>query len=74
VIQSGRWGWARHVAHMGDRRGGCRILMGRPEGKTSLRRRRHRWDDSFKWVFKKWDGDAWTGLLWLRLETGGGCL
>ena len=20
--------------------------------------------------FKKWDGEAWTGLVWLRIETG----
>ena len=19
-----------------------------------------------KWIFKKWDGEAWIGLLWLR--------
>jgi hypothetical protein len=19
-----------------------------------------------KWIFKKWDGEAWTGVLWLR--------
>ena len=19
-----------------------------------------------KWIFKKWDGEAWTGLIWLR--------
>ena len=25
-----------------------------------------------KCIFQKWDGDAWTGLLWLRIETGGG--
>jgi len=36
VIQSRRWGWARHVAHMGDRRGGCRVLMGRPERRHHL--------------------------------------
>jgi len=23
---------------------------------------------------KKWDGDAWTGLIWLRIGTGGGLL
>jgi hypothetical protein len=23
-----------------------------------------------KWSFKKWDG-AWTGLMWLRIGTGG---
>jgi hypothetical protein len=27
-----------------------------------------------KWVFKKWDGEAWSGLLWLRLGIGGGLL
>jgi hypothetical protein len=26
-----------------------------------------------KWIFKKWDG-AWTGLIWLRIETGVGLL
>jgi hypothetical protein len=25
-----------------------------------------------KWFFKKWDGEAWTGLMWLRIGTGGG--
>jgi hypothetical protein len=25
-----------------------------------------------KWIFKKWDGAAWTGLIWLRIGTGGG--
>jgi hypothetical protein len=24
-----------------------------------------------KWIFMKWDG-AWTGLIWLRIGTGGG--
>jgi hypothetical protein len=24
-----------------------------------------------KWIFK-WDGRAWTGLIWLRIGTGGG--
>jgi hypothetical protein len=23
-----------------------------------------------EWIFKKWDGEAWTGLLWLRIGTG----
>jgi hypothetical protein len=27
-----------------------------------------------KWLFKKWDGRAWTGLIWLRIGTGGGLL
>jgi hypothetical protein len=27
-----------------------------------------------KLIFKKWDVKAWTGLLWLRIWTGGGRL
>jgi hypothetical protein len=27
-----------------------------------------------KRIFKKWDGGAWTGLIWLRIGTGGGLL
>jgi hypothetical protein len=22
------------------------------------------------WIFKKWDGEACTGLIWLRIGTG----
>jgi hypothetical protein len=22
------------------------------------------------WVFKKWNGEAWTGLIWQRIGTG----
>jgi hypothetical protein len=25
-------------------------------------------------VIKKWDGKAWTGLIWLRIGIGGGLL
>jgi hypothetical protein len=24
-----------------------------------------------KWIFKKWDEEAWTGSIWLRIGTGG---
>jgi hypothetical protein len=27
-----------------------------------------------KCIFKKWNGGAWTGLIWLRIGTGGGLL
>jgi hypothetical protein len=25
---------------------------------------------TLKWILKKWDGQAWTGLIWLRIGTG----
>jgi hypothetical protein len=27
-----------------------------------------------KWILKKWDEEAWTGLVWLRIGAGGWCL
>jgi hypothetical protein len=27
-----------------------------------------------KFVFKMWDGREWSGLIWLRIGTGGGLL
>jgi hypothetical protein len=26
------------------------------------------------WIFRRWDVGVWTGLGWLRIETGGGQL
>ena len=34
-----------HVAHVGERRGAYRVLVGKPEGKRPLGRPRYRWDD-----------------------------
>jgi hypothetical protein len=27
-----------------------------------------------KLIIKKWDGEAWAGLIWLRIGAGGGSL
>jgi hypothetical protein len=27
-----------------------------------------------KWIFKGWDGEAWTGFIWSRIEVNGGLL
>jgi hypothetical protein len=24
-----------------------------------------------RWIFRKWDVGVWTGLIWLRIRTGG---
>ena len=29
------------------------------------------WRIIVTWIFKKWHGDARTGLFWLRIGTGG---
>jgi hypothetical protein len=33
---------------MGEKRGACRVLVGKPEGKRQLGRLRRRWEDNIK--------------------------
>jgi hypothetical protein len=48
VIKSRRLRWAGHVAHMGERRGAYRALVGKPEGRRPLGRPRRTWEDNIK--------------------------
>ena len=45
VIKLRRMRWAGHVARMVEERGAYRVLVGKPEGKRTLRRPRRRWVD-----------------------------
>jgi hypothetical protein len=74
VIKSRRMRWAGHVARMGEGRGEYRILVGRPEGRRPLGRPRRRWEDNIKMDLQEVGWGAWTGLIWLRIGTGGGIL
>jgi len=74
VIKSRRMRWAEHVACMGQRRGVYRVWW------RSLRERDNLEDPGFdgriilRWLFRKWDVEAWSGFIWLRIGTGGGHL
>jgi hypothetical protein len=57
---------------MGERRGAYRALVGKPEGKRLLGKPMRRLGIVLKWISEKWE--AWTGSIWLRIETGGGLL
>jgi hypothetical protein len=52
----------------------CRVLVGKPEGKSPLGRPRRRGRIILRGIFRKWEvvvGIGWRGL---RLGTGGGHL
>ena len=68
-----RWAW--HVAHMGERRGVYRVLVGKPNGKRPLGRSKRRWEDNIKtdlqevecavidWIELAQDKDRWQALV-----------
>jgi hypothetical protein len=42
-----------------------------PDGRRPLRRPRRRWEDNIKIDLEEVGWGAWTGLIWLRIGTGG---
>jgi hypothetical protein len=53
------------VPPMGERRGLCRVLVGKPEGRRPLGRNRRRWENSIKMDFQEIEcGDMdWMDLV-----------
>jgi hypothetical protein len=47
-----------------------RVLVGKPEGKTPLGRPRRRCEDNIKMDLHEVGCGCWTGLGWLKVETG----
>jgi hypothetical protein len=74
VIKSRRMRWAEHVAHIWERRGTCRVLVGKPEGKRLFGRPRSRLEDDIKAGIQQVGWGARIGLIWLRIGTGSGHL
>jgi len=48
VIKSRRMRWAGHVTRMGEERGVYRVLVGKPEGRRPVGKRRRRWVDNIR--------------------------
>jgi hypothetical protein len=70
-----RWaGQAGQVARMGEKRGAYWFWLG------NRRERDHLEDPGvdgrivLRWIFKRWDVEAWAGSNWFRIGTGGGHL
>jgi hypothetical protein len=55
---------AGHVARLGEGRGVCRVLVGKPEGKRPLGRSRRRWEDNIK---ADLHGVGCGGMDWIEL-------
>jgi len=74
VIKSRKMRWAGYVARMGKRRGLYTDLVGKSEGKKRLGSSRPRRRIILRWIFRKWNVEAWPGSIWFRTGTGVGHL
>jgi hypothetical protein len=74
VIKLRRMKWAGRVARLGERRGTCRVLVGKPEGKRPLGRPRLRCEDikmdlqevecdDMDWIELAQDSDRWRAFV-----------
>jgi hypothetical protein len=50
------------------------MYKSKPEGRRPLGRSRRRWEDNIKMDLQGVGRGIWTGLIWLRIRTGGGLL
>jgi hypothetical protein len=62
MIKSRRW--TGHAASTGEKRNAYRIVVGMPQGNTSLGRIRCRWDDNIKINLRE---VGWGGIDWIHL-------
>jgi hypothetical protein len=58
----------------GTGRNVCRIVVGKPEGRRPLGRRRRRWEDGIRMDLEEIGWGVWRGFTWLRIGTVGGLL
>jgi hypothetical protein len=59
---------------MGDGRSAHGFLVRRPEGEDHFEDRGVDGRVIVRLIFKKWEGEVWTGLIWLRIGAGDGRL
>jgi hypothetical protein len=47
------------------------VIGGKARGKETAGKTNTWMGVILEWILERWDGVSWTGLVWLRIETGG---
>jgi hypothetical protein len=68
IVKSRMMRWVEHVPRMGKKVNAYGLLVGKPEGRRPLGRPRRRCVDNIRMRLVE---VRWTGLVWLRIVTGG---
>jgi len=63
-----------HVSRIGERRGECKVLVGKPEKNIPLARHRSVWEGNTGMDIKRPVGRLWTGMIWFSKRTSDGLL
>jgi hypothetical protein len=69
MMTSRRMRWTGHVARLGEKTNGYRVLVGKPEGKRTLGRSRRRWED----IRMDLREIGWGGMDWIQGLVAGSC-
>jgi hypothetical protein len=56
---------------MGEERGVYRVLVRKPEEKRQMGRPGRKLEDNIKMDLQEVGCGVWSGLVWIRIETGG---
>jgi hypothetical protein len=72
VIKTRRMRRAGYVTGMGERSGVQSVLVGKPEERRALGRRRRIWEDNIKIDLHEVVVRTWIGSMWPRIGTGSG--
>jgi hypothetical protein len=56
---------------VGEKRGAYGVLVGKPEGRRPHGRPSRRWEDNINTDLREVGWETLTGLIWLRIWTGG---
>jgi hypothetical protein len=71
IIKAWRMRWEGHVTGMGKKKIPYRLLVRKPEDKRPLGRQRRSCCIILGWILHRRNGVMWTGLVWIRIGTGG---
>jgi hypothetical protein len=74
VIELRRTRWVGHVASTGDRKVHTGIWWRDLTAGDHLEELGINGRITLKWIFMKWDGEAWIGFISPRIGTSGGLL